>query len=185
MLRSGLFGTLIIVALCATSARAQDAIWPPVGGVARPHDAMQEVVVKSGKADHEIPLTGHSRFDRNCAALEPPPVSLDQPPAHGTVCLRAANTRLAYVLPGAATKCLGQKVMGVRVIYLPRFHYTGSDMVRYTVRFPDAQVKVEVDLTVLPNDRPSSDQIPGDVSAPAGAAQQQSGPIAACAALVS
>jgi hypothetical protein len=40
MLRSGLLRTLIIAALCATSARAQDAMRPPVGGVASPQDAM-------------------------------------------------------------------------------------------------------------------------------------------------
>jgi hypothetical protein len=40
MLRSGLFSTLIIAALCGTCARAQDAARPPVGGVASAPDAM-------------------------------------------------------------------------------------------------------------------------------------------------
>ncbi len=44
MLRPGLVRTLIIAALCATSARAQEnaqqAMRPPVGGVASPQDAM-------------------------------------------------------------------------------------------------------------------------------------------------
>jgi hypothetical protein len=40
MLRSGLFGAVIIVTLCATSARAQDEARPAVGGVASPQDAM-------------------------------------------------------------------------------------------------------------------------------------------------
>jgi hypothetical protein len=41
MSRSGLFGALVIVAaLCATSARSQNDLRPPVGGVSSPEDAM-------------------------------------------------------------------------------------------------------------------------------------------------
>src|SRR5277367_6901888 len=49
MSRSGLFSTLIIATLCATSARAQDAARPPVGGVASPQDAMIFYAVHGGE----------------------------------------------------------------------------------------------------------------------------------------
>jgi hypothetical protein len=175
MLRTGLISALVLcAAVFATSAGAQEKTQ---------QDAARKVVAKSGVADHEIRLRGHAWFDRNCAAHGTPQVSLDQPPAHGTVCLRVSGIRLTYLHPGAAARCLGQTVTGVRVIYLPRFHYTGTDMVRYTVRFPSGPEKLEVDVTVLPDDQ--SSPASGDIGAPADATQQQSGPIPLCAALES
>jgi hypothetical protein len=40
-------------------------------------DAVQKKVSKSGKANQEVPLTGFSRLDNNCAGTGPPRINLD------------------------------------------------------------------------------------------------------------
>src|SRR5262249_28374836 len=148
-------------------------------------DAMRRSLSKSGKANHEIALSGHARTDNNCAAMGTTPIDLDQAPAHGVVCLRPAQVTLEYLAPGTPARCRGQKPLGLRVIYLPRHGYVGGDSVRYTVRFKTATMKMDVSLTVLPDAPPSTPAVPADISSPAEETLQQLGPIPLCAALVS
>jgi hypothetical protein len=146
---------------------------------------MQRSLSKSVKADHAIVLSGHSHFNKNCEGGDAPSINLEVAPAHGHLCLRRANVLLTYIVPGSPPQCLGQKVMGVRVIYLPRHGYTGPDAARYSVHLPRAQVDVDVKVTVVPDDSNSTTKIPADISAPEGDTVQEPGPIPECAALVS
>jgi hypothetical protein len=148
-------------------------------------DAIRRSLSKSGKANHEISLSGHARTDKNCGAMGTTPIDLDQAPAHGVVCLRPAQVTLEYLAPGTPERCRGQKPLGLRVIYLPRHDYVGSDAVRYTVRFKTATVKIDVSLTVLPDAPPSTAVMPTDISSPVEETLQELGPIPLCAALVS
>jgi hypothetical protein len=140
---------------------------------------------KSTKAAHELFLQGYAQTDSNCASVEPPAINLDQPPEHGIVCSRRGYLYLRNVEDGNLAHCLRRKAFGVHVLYLPRKGYAGKDEVRYTVQFPGTQHKVQVNLTVLPDEPQSRTAVPGDISAPDNEIPQLSGPIPVCTALVS
>jgi hypothetical protein len=148
------------------------------------NEVLQRKISRTGKANHEAILSGHVRLDRNCASLGAPQINLEQPPAHGVMCLRAGNVRLQYLVGNAPANCLGGKAAGVRVVYRPHDGYTGKDEARYIVQFPKARVTVDVDLTIVPDDRPSPNG-----EAPAGSIPaeetQKPGLVPACAELVS
>ena len=138
---------------------------------------------RTGKADHERPLMGYARFDRNCVGTELPIIDLDVPPSHGVVCLRRSDIRLQNVYGSPDQHCLGQKVSGVRIVYLPRHGYTGADTFRYTVHLR-VRITNTYNLTIEPDAPPSPDAVPADISA-ADDTPQSPGPIPACPALVS
>ncbi len=145
----------------------------------------QRIVSKTGKADHEIPLSGHVSIDASCTGIGVPTIDLDEPPAHGIVCSRPGDVLLSYLVNRTPARCVGETALGVRVVYLPLHGYAGKDKARYTARFPYGQVKVDADVTIVPDDRPSIGAVPTDISAPAGDTPQLPGPIPACAALAS
>lgn len=141
---------------------------------------------KTGKADHELLLGGHAKFNHvNCASLEPPVIDLDVPPSHGVLCLRREKIELRFVYQERSLHCVGQKVNGVRIVYMPRRGYTGVDTLRYVVRFQIGPVTYTVNLTIEPNVPPSPGTVPADTTAPAGDAPQSRGPLPVCPALVS
>jgi hypothetical protein len=142
-------------------------------------ESMQRKISKTGKADHEIPLGGLVRVDRNCVGVGVPQIDLEKLPMHGVICQRPAEVRLEYVVGDASRHCLGTKAAGVRIFYRPHDGYTGKDAARYIARFPRDQVNVDVDLTIVPADRPAA--APGAAAVEA----QKPGPMPVCAGLVS
>jgi hypothetical protein len=148
------------------------------------NEVLQRKTLKSGKAGHEMTLGGHVRIDRNCLSIGVPRIDLEQPPAHGIMCLRPADVPLQYLVGNAPSSCLGRKAAGVRVFYRSYDGYTGKDEARYTVRFPRSQVNVDVDLTIVPDERPPISGVPPADGVPAEEAQTP-GPMPACAALES
>jgi hypothetical protein len=155
----------------------------PLLSTAARSESMQRKTSKTGKADHEIPLGGLVRVDRNCAGIGAPQIDLESPPMHGIVCQRPGEVKLEYVVSDASRHCLGTKAVGVRIFYRPHDGYTGKDAARYIARFPKDQVNVDVDLTIVPDDRPSLNRAPAP-GAPAPEAQKP-GPMPVCAGLVS
>jgi hypothetical protein len=169
-------------AALAASVCAFCVFW--AAAVGAQNEVVQRKDTKTGKAGHEVPLGGHVRIDRTCASIGLPQIDVEKPPAHGVVCLRPADVSLNYLVGNAPTQCLGKKAAGVRIIYRPHDGYVGKDAARYIVRFPHSQVNVDVDVTVVPDDRP---QI-GGVSPVPGAANQDTqkpGRMPDCAALES
>jgi hypothetical protein len=150
-----------------------------------PAVAQDQHLTKTAKAAHDVIIMGYARSDQSCRGIEPPTLTLDKPPDHGTVCFRVADMKLSEAIVGNLTQCLGLKIRGVSVVYLPRWGYTGPDDLRYTVVFPEARHSVYVDLTVLPEKRSSAYSVPADISAPSAESPQPSGAIPACTALVS
>jgi hypothetical protein len=147
-------------------------------------DAVQRKVSKSGKANQEVPLTGFSRLDNDCAGTGPPRINLDRAAAHCIVCFRPAEVQLKFLMKGTPSRCLDSKVTGVRVFYRPYPGYTGKDGVRFTAHFPKDQITLDFDLTIVPDDRPSL----GEASPPAGASAEEAqkpGPMPVCSGLVS
>jgi hypothetical protein len=148
------------------------------------NDALQKKISRTGNANHEARLSGHVRVDRNCASIGAPQIYLAQPPVHGVLCLRRGEVRLEYLVGNAPRNCLGQKAAGVRVFYHPYDDYTGKDEARYVVQFPHDQVSVEVDLTIVPDDRPSLNGAMPAAGTPVQETQKP-GVLPACAELVS
>ena len=148
-------------------------------------DAVPRKVSKSGKADHELPLSGFVRVDDSCAGIGPPRINLDRPPAHGVVCSRPAEVVLKFLVKDTPARCLGRKALGVRVFYHPHDGYTGKDEARFTAQFPKSQMTLDVDVTIVPNGRPAIKTVPADAGVPAEQTPQTRGPLPVCAALVS
>ncbi len=151
---------------------------PALMGSAR-GESMQRKISKSGKAGHEIALGGLVRVDGKCVGVGAPQIDLERPPTHGVVCQRPAEVRLEYVVGNALRHCLGTKAPGVRVFYRPYDGYIGKDAARYLARFPRDQVNVDVDVTIVPDDRPYLN--PGTAAEEA----QKPGPMPVCAGLLS
>jgi hypothetical protein len=150
-----LAGVFCLASLCLTArASAQN-------------ETMQRKESKTGRADRELQLNGFVRVDGKCAGMEPPRINLDRPPAHGIVCLRQGDVVLKYALKGTAARCLGHKAPGIRVFYRPHDGYVGKDEVGFTAHFPDGQINVDVDVTIVPDERPATKTAPHDAGAPA------------------
>jgi hypothetical protein len=111
-----------------------------------------------GSMDHQITIRDHAHADDNCIVRDPPAIDIELPPHYGVVCLRRIDdVPLQYPLPGSrARHCVGERVDGVRVVYLPRRGYIGADMFRYTANIPGrVRFSYNVNLTVVPNGPPS------------------------------
>jgi hypothetical protein len=130
-------------------------------------------------------LQSYARTNAACTGIEPPPIYIEEPPAHGIVCLRRTHVLLTKVEENNLSHCLGRKVPGVSVVYLARRNYAGGDTVRYSVRFPTITLSVVVNLTVSSADSHSPQSMPPDISDPEAETIQLPGPIPSCTALVS
>jgi hypothetical protein len=135
------------------------------------------------KGDHEVNILGYARSNHNCEGIDPPSLFLDKPPDHGSVCFRPSKLKLQNAIVGNLTHCIGHKISGVTVVYIPQASYVGMDEVRYTVIFPEARHAVDVDLTVVPGQPQSAASLSGDGGS--AAHKQLPGPMHACTALVS
>ena len=74
---------------------------------------------------------------------------------------------------------MGQKVLGIELVYLPRSKFTGVDRIRYTVKFVTHAVDAEIGVM--------SDKVTTESGAIAPLAEgpQSQGPVPECAPLVS
>jgi hypothetical protein len=140
---------------------------------------------RSGKAGREIYVRGYAEWEQDCSSSGFPVVLLDEPPRHGIVCLLVGNMRIPKAWFGWAPHCTGRVFRGVRVMYLPRPDYVGTDKMHYTVVFPRGRRTVMATLTISPSWPGSSDAMPPDISAPKPETQQSPGPVPFCTALVS
>jgi hypothetical protein len=159
---------LIFALLPSTSVRAQD-----------------QHLAKTVKAGHAASISGYARSNGECEGVEPPGLYVDTPPQHGIVCFRTSKIMLREAIVGNLTYCVGRKIGGVTVVYLPRWKYVGADTTRYSVVFPEARRNIDVDLTVVPDRPDSPDQVPADINGPAVESSQSPGPMPRCTALVS
>jgi hypothetical protein len=181
--RRTFIGAAGVLCLCRAALAEESAAAPALPNLAEP-----AVLSKFGNANHEIMVRGHTQTDENCVFRQLPDLRLDAPPRHGVLCLRPADdVPIRYLLSGATERgrlCLGKRVSGVRIFYLPHHDYTGADTFRYTALFSKRyRFTRDVNLMILP-DVPSPGAVPADL-APAGDTPQAPGPIPPCAALVS
>ena len=151
------------------------------------HAAEVHKIKKVAKGHREVVVSAHASFrNYTCEFRGLVEIYLDEAPKGGTVCMRQGKVRLADILSGKThwsgkTHCLGKRISGVFVIYVPYASFTGNDAVRYTVtgaktrarRTYEAEIRVETGHA--PSETTSSPSEP-----------QKAGPMPVCpAALVS
>jgi hypothetical protein len=96
----------------------------------------------AAKAGSELLISGYKHFDKNCAALEVPTVTIVRQPAHGETSMRDEPTPVNHVYHGTGGNCSGKLVQSRAVYYTPVSGYVGKDKVDISVRlqFPDKAV---------------------------------------------
>lgn len=112
-----------------------------------PHIAIAEegasaTIKVVAKAGSEQLLSGYKHYDKNCAALEVPTVTIVRQPAHGETSVRDEPTPVNHVYHGTGGNCSGKLVQSRAVYYTPVSGYVGKDKVDVSVKlqFPDKKV---------------------------------------------
>jgi hypothetical protein len=143
--------------------------------------AHAEHLTRVTKSHNEVIIRGYARWNSNCDAIEPPQISVDVPPQSGIVCARPSKGTVRTVREGKADHCVGRKIVGIELVYLPRPKFTGVDTIRYTVKFKDVTHTVDAKISV------KSDKVTTEnsVIAPSVEGAQSQGPVPECAPLVS
>lgn len=91
----------------------------------------------------------HGRWDDTCRALDVPPVVLERPAAHGSICVRRDIITVSQTRSGRAANCVGRALNGIRVIYRPQPGFAGADTLRYGLQFPEAYLSREIAIDIL------------------------------------
>src|SRR5262245_65242385 len=110
--------------------------------------ARADHLTRATKHQSEVTIRGYARWNNNCEAEEPPQIHLDAAPQNGFVCVRPNNGIVQIVREGKANHCVGRRIPGVSLVYLPRGRFTGVDAIKYTVKFQTVNVTVDADITV-------------------------------------
>jgi hypothetical protein len=137
---------------------------------------------KIAKAHKELALQGHANFKDNTCESRGPPIEIDLniPPKGGTLCMRSGMVRVQYTWSGRNQNCIGKRISGVFVIYIPFGGFTGLDTMQYTVRGAQPVTRTyEAEIRVEAGQATAA----GASSAPSE--PQKAGPMPACPALVS
>ena len=93
--------------------------------------------------------------------------------------MRPGMVRLATPWSGRTMHCIGKRISGVFVVYLPFGSFTGLDTMQFTVKVQPPQARTyEAEIRVEPGPTPI-----GPKSAPSQL--QKAGPMPACSAFVS
>jgi hypothetical protein len=147
------------------------------------HAAEVRKIKKVAKGHKEVEVSSYASFKNDtCEFRGLVEIYLDEAPKGGTVCMRQGKVRLVHTYNWSGNKnhCLGKRISGVFVIYVPYASFTGNDAVRYTVtgaktrarRTYEAEIRVETGHA--PSETTSSPSEP-----------QKAGPMPVCPALVS
>ncbi|WBU30477.1 hypothetical protein OOZ54_02965 [Rhodopseudomonas palustris] len=131
-------------------------------------------------SDTETMIGIGARFDKACRSVGLFEVLLDEPPQHGAVCMLAGAVRPTRLFAGSGTKCLGQPMPGVQIMYRSDPGFAGRDTLRYTLKSPRISKPHQFTIEVR-----ATSKIEGgrrlDVEQP----RQSPGPMPTCVALTS
>ena len=134
---------------------------------------------RTAKSPKELAVQGHVNIKDTCETKEPPEFDLDIPPKGGIVCTRSGMVRLASPWSDRNQHCIGRRINGVFVIYVPFGTFIGLDTMQYTVRVEPSQMRTyAAEIRVEAGPTPI-----GPKSAPSQ--PQKAGPLPACTAFVS
>jgi hypothetical protein len=140
-----------------------------------------EQLSRAGLVDRPVIIREHAGWDRDCAAIAPPVLTLDAPPRHGYVCARAEDITVRSMVAGTEAQCIGRLVRGVRLIYRPDAGFSGDDGLRYAALYPSLRRSVSVSVTVGRPGAGITGSLPTHLTAPS---HQPAGPVPPCADLL-
>jgi hypothetical protein len=146
-------------------------------------DSGSERLSRAGSANRPVVIREHAGWDRDCAAIAPPALTLDAPPRHGFVCTRAEDITIRSMVIGTEGQCIGHLVRGVRLIYRPDAGFSGDDGLRYAALYPSLRRTVSVNVTVGGQGPHAgiAGSLPTHLTAPS---HQPAGPVPPCADLL-
>jgi hypothetical protein len=101
--------------------------------------SLAEVAERGTRAVPERPARVFvmASFASDCAPAAAPQITIDRPPAKGTVSFRAGQmTTVQYSLTG---KCVGARVPGTGIYYTARVGESGRDTFSITARLPTGE----------------------------------------------
>ena len=143
-------------------------------------DAADTNVVRTVKAGHETALGFAQRWTRDCKPRLPRLV-LTVPPDHGSICARDIVRVVKRNVVNDDQSCVGKRVQGLQVIYLPRSDYAGHDSVEYNIEYPGLVRTTHAEIEVKQGGEPAVAS-PGEETVAPGKAGDV---IVACAPLSS
>jgi hypothetical protein len=139
------------------------------------HAAEVQKIKKVAKGHKEVEVYGHVSFKGDtCKSRGPVEIDLDEAPKGGTACTRQGKVRLNYIWSGKNNQhCLGKRISGVFVIYVPYASFTGNDVLRYTVKIPAGltrtyEAEIRIETGQAPSETTSSPSEPQEAGAHAG-----------------
>jgi hypothetical protein len=177
-MKTKLLSSAVAIAMLAIAGRV---LADEPGSIGAYKAEIADHLTRVTKSGNEVKIRGYVRWNQNCDALENRQIYLVVPPENGVVCIRTSIVTVQRIYEGEHTYCVGQRMRGVDVIYVPRPGFTGIDVIRYTVKFNAVRLTVDADISV------KSDQVTtetGEVP-PISEPPQTQGPIPVCAPLVS
>ncbi len=134
---------------------------------------------RTAKGHKELTVYGHAIFRGDCESRGPVEINLTIPPMGGLVCMRSGMVPLRTTWPGTSQHCVGKRISGVFVIYIPFGSFTGIDTMLYTVKGMTKMYTYEFEITV------GADQATAAGASSAPSEPQKAGPMPTCPALVS
>jgi len=138
---------------------------------------------KTAQAHKELAVAWYFKgLKVNCETTDFPEIDLNSPPKGGTVCMRSGMKPVSHIWNGngRTDHCIGTRVRGNWVIYIPFGSFTGLDSMQFTVKMrPPLARTYEAKISVE-----AGEETAGDArSAPLE--PQKAGPVPTCPALVS
>ncbi len=143
-------------------------------------EAADNNIIRMVKAGHETAVGYALRWSRDCKP-QPPRMVLTVPPDHGSICARDIIRVVKRNVVNDDQSCVGKRVQGLQVIYLPRPDYAGHDSVEYNIEYPGLVRTTHAEIDVRPDGQPVPAN-PGEESVVPGKVGDV---IAACAPLSS
>jgi hypothetical protein len=106
---------------------------------------------KTAQARKELAVAWYFKgLKDNCETTDFPEIDLNVPPKGGTVCMRSGMKPVSHIWNGngRTEHCIGTRVRGTWVIYIPFGSFTGLDSMQFTVKIRpprtyEAKISVE------------------------------------------
>ena len=151
-------------------------------GLAAAASAADYQLKNTVKAHKELVVRGYFNVEgSSCESTGVVEIDLNIPPKGGIVCMRSGIVRVENIWSGKYQNCIGKRISGVNVIYIPFRRFIGLDTMLYTVTTRGQQSSMtrtyEVEINVEAGGAAGASSAPSE--------PQQEGPMPVCPALVS
>jgi hypothetical protein len=99
---------------------------------------------KTTKINHEVIISTHAQWEKNCGPRGLPAVNIEKQPNNGKVFTRSGRLTITYSFnEGSNPRCKGRQVTGIFVVYTPDSGFIGTDELAYTVTYHGTSQRIE------------------------------------------